>query len=61
LLNSIRDNKKKSRKICTIQNGNNLKRCSIKEIPLLLNNLFNYMNDKYIDSLFINLVVSQND
>ena len=58
MLNSVRGNKKESGKICKIKNGNDPKSCSIEEVPLLLDNLFNYMNDKYIDSLFINLAIS---
>lgn len=54
-------------KIRTIQNWIGPKGCSIEEailispipeeVPLLLDNLFHYMNDKYIDHLFINLTI----
>ena len=68
LLNSVRGNEKEPGKIRAIQNWIGPKGCSIEEaifippipeeVPLLLNNLFNYMNDKYIDPLFINLAIS---
>ena len=68
LLNSVRGNKKEPGKIRTIQNWIGPKGCSIEEaifippipedVPILLDNLFNYMNDKYIDPLFINLAIS---
>lgn len=29
-----------------------------EEVPILLNNLFDYMNDAYIDPLFVNLAIS---
>lgn len=68
LLNSVRGNEKEPGKIRTIQNWIGPKGCSIEEaifippipedVPLLLDNLFNYMNDKYIDPLFINLAIS---
>lgn len=68
LLNSVRGNEKEPGKIRTIQNWIGPKGCSIEEaifippipedVPILLDNLFNYMNDKYIDPLFINLAIS---
>lgn len=68
LLNSVRGNEKELRKIRTIQNWIGPKGCLIEEaifippipeeVPLLMDNLFNYMNDKYIDPLFINLAIS---
>lgn len=68
LLNSVRGNEKEPGKIRTIQNWIGPKGCSIEEaifippipeeVPLLLDNLFNYMNDKYVDPLFINLAIS---
>ena len=68
LLNSVRGNEKEPGKIRTIQNWVGPKGCSIEEaifippipedVPILLDNLFNYMNDKYIDPLFINLAIS---
>lgn len=68
LLNSVRGNEKEPGKIRTIQNWIGPKGCSIEEaifippipeeVPILLDNLFNYMNDRYIDPLFINLAVS---
>ena len=68
LLNSVRGNEKEPGKIRTTQNWIGPKGCSIEEaifippipedIPLLLDNLFIYMNDKFIDPLFINLAIS---
>ena len=68
LLNSVRGNEKEPGKSRTIQNWIGPKGCSIEEaifippipedVPILLDNLFNYMNDKYIDPLFINLAIS---
>ena len=68
LLNSVRGNEKEPGKIRTIQNWIGPKGCSIEEaifippipeeVPILLDNLFNYMNDRYIDPLFINLAIS---
>ena len=68
LLNSVRGNEKEPGKIRTIQNWIGPKGCTIEEaifippipeeVPLLLDNLFDYMNDKYIDPLFINLAIS---
>ena len=62
LLNSVRG------KIRDIQNWIGPKGCSINEaifippvpedVPGLLENLFNYMNDEYIDPIFINLAIS---
>ena len=59
LLNSVRGNEKEPGKIRTIQNWLGPKGCSIEEatfippipeeVPLLLDNLYNYMNDKFID------------
>ena len=68
LLNSIRGNEKEPGKIRTIQNWLGPKGCSIEEatfippipeeVPLLLDNLYNYMNDKFIDPLFVNIAIS---
>lgn len=68
LLNSVRGNKKEPGKIRTIQNWLGPKGCSIEEatfippipeeVPLLLDNLYNYMNDKFIDPLFVNIAIS---
>ena len=68
LLNSVRGNEKEPGKIRTIQNWIGPKGCSINEaifippipedVPILLDNLFDYMNDKYIDPLFVNLAIS---
>ncbi len=68
LLDSVRGNNKEPGKIRTIQNWIGPKGCTIEEaifvppapeeVPLLLDNLFNYMNDLYIDPLFINLAIS---
>lgn len=68
LLDSVRGNNKEPGKIRTIQNWIGPKGCTIEEaifvppspeeVPLLLDNLFNYMNDLYIDPLFINMAIS---
>ena len=68
LLDSVRGNEKEPGKIRNIQNWIGPKGCSIKEaifvppipddVPILLNNLFKYMNDEFIDPLFINLAIS---
>lgn len=68
LLNSVRGNEKEPGKIRTIQNWLGPKGCSIEEatfippipeeVPLLLDNLYNYMNDKFIDPLFVNIAIS---
>lgn len=68
LLNSVRGNDKEPGKIRDIQNWIGPKGCSINEaifippvpedVPGLLENLFNYMNDEYIDPIFINLAIS---
>ena len=68
LLNSVRGNEKEPGKIRTIQNWIGPAGCSIneaifippvpEEVPILLNNLFKYMNDKFIDPIFINLAIS---
>ncbi len=68
LLNSVRGNKKDPGNVRTIQNWIGPKGCSIdeaifvppipEEVPILLDNLFEYMNDKYIDPLFVNLAIS---
>lgn len=68
LLDSVRGNEKEPGHIRTIQNWIGPKGCSIEEaifvhpipedVPLLLDNLFKYMNDKFIDPLFINLAIS---
>ena len=65
LLDSVRGNKKEPGKIRTIQNWIGPKGCGIEEaifippipedVPLLLDNLFKYMNDEFIDPLFVNL------
>ena len=68
LLNSVRGNEKEPGKIRSIQNWIGPKGCTIEEaifvpptpdeVPLLLDNLINYMNDMYIDPIFINLAIS---
>ena len=64
LLDSVRGNEKEPGKIRNIQNWIGPKGCTIEEaifvppapeeVPILLENLFEYMNDAYIDPLFIN-------
>lgn len=68
LLDSVRGNEKEPGKIRNIQNWIGPKGCTIneatfvppmpEEIPILLNNLFEYMNNAYIDPLFVNLAIS---
>ena len=68
LLDSVRGNNKEPGKIRTIQNWIGPKGCTIEEaifvppapeeVPVLLDNLFNYMNNLYIDPLFINMAIS---
>lgn len=68
LLNSVRGNEKDPGHIRTTQNWIGPKGCTIEEatfippipeeIPILLNNLFEYMNDAYVDPIFINLAIS---
>lgn len=68
LLDSVRGNNKEPGKIRTIQNWIGPKGCTIEEaifvppspeeVPILLDNLFNYMNDLYVDPLFINMAIS---
>ena len=68
LLDSVRGNNKEPGKIRTIQNWIGPKGCTIEEaifvppspeeVPILLDNLFNYMNDLYIEPLFINMAIS---
>ncbi len=68
LLNSVRGNEKEPGKIRDNQNWIGPKGCSIKEaifippvpeeVPILLDNLFIYMNNAFIDPIFINLAIS---
>lgn len=68
LLNSVRGQGKEPGHIRSIQNWIGPKGCSIneatfippipEEVPLLLNNLFKYMNDAFIDPIFINMAIS---
>ena len=68
LLNSVRGNEKEPGRIRNIQNWIGPKGCNMEEaifippipeeVPILLNNLFEYMNDAYIDPLFVNLAIS---
>ena len=67
LLNSVRGNEKEPGKVRTVQNWIGPKGCSIEEaifvppipeeVPTLLDNLFDYMNNAYIDPIFINLAI----
>ena len=68
LLNSVRGQEKEPGHIRNIQNWIGPKGCSIneaifvppipEEVPLLLNNLFKYMNDAFIDPIFVNIAIS---
>ncbi len=68
LLDSVRGNNKEPGKIRNIQNWIGPKGCTMEEaifvppipedVPLLLNNLFDYMNNLYIDPIFINMAIS---
>jgi len=68
LLDSVRGSKKEPGRIRTIQNWIGAKNSTLEtaifvppapeDVPLLLDNLFKYMNDKYIDPIFINLAIS---
>ena len=68
LLDSVRGNEKEPGHIRSIQNWIGPKGCTINEaffvppipedVPILLNNLFKYMNDAFIDPIFINLAIS---
>lgn len=68
LLNSVRGNEKNPGEIRTIQNWIGPSGCTIdeaifvpptpNEVPMLLNNLFEYMNNEYIDPIFVNLAIS---
>ena len=68
LLNSVRGSEKEPGKIRTTQNWIGYKGSTIEEaifippapeeVPILLNNLFKYMNDAYIDPIFVNLAIS---
>lgn len=68
LLDSVRGNEKEPGQIRNIQNWIGPKGCNMEEaifippipeeVPILLNNLFEYMNDAYIDPLFVNLAIS---
>lgn len=68
LLDSVRGNEKEPGKVRNIQYWIGPKGCTINEaifvppipedVPILLENLFNYMNDAYIDPLFINMAIS---
>ena len=68
LLNSVRGSEKTPGKIRTTQNWIGYKGSTINEaiyvppipedVPILLDNLFKYMNDAYIDPLFVNLAIS---
>ena len=68
LLESVRGEEKEPGKIRNIQNWIGPRGCTIEqaifvppikeEVPILLDNLFQYMNDRYIDPIFINLAIS---
>lgn len=68
ILDSVRGNGKEPGKIRNVQNWIGPKGCDINEatfvppipedVPILLDNLFKYMNDAFIDPLFINLAIS---
>ena len=68
LLDSVRGHEKEPGKIRTIQNWIGPTGCTIneaiyvppapEEVPMLLDNLFQYMNDAYIDPIFINIAIS---
>ena len=68
LLDSVRGKEKEPGQIRNIQNWIGPKGCNMEEaifvppipeeVPILLNNLFEYMNDAYIDPLFVNLAIS---
>lgn len=68
LLNSVRGSEKDPGKIRTTQNWIGPKGSDIseaifippipEEVPILLNNLFEYMNDAFIDPIFVNLAIS---
>lgn len=68
LLDSVRGNEKKPGKIRNIQNWIGPKGCTMEEaifippvpedVPILLENLFEYMNNAYIDPILINLAIS---
>lgn len=68
LMNSVRGNEKEPGKIRNVQNWIGAKGCNVddaifvppvpEDVPILLDNLFEYMNDAYIDPLFVNLAIS---
>ena len=68
LLDSVRGNNKEPGKVRDVQNWIGPKGCTIEEaifvppipeeVPILLDNLFNYMNDLYVYPLFINMAIS---
>jgi len=68
LLNSVRGSEKEPGKIRTTQNWIGYKGSTIEEaifvppipeeVPILLDNLFKYMNAAYIEPLFVNLAIS---
>ncbi len=68
LLDSVRGNEKEPGRIRSIQNWIGPKGCGIEEaifvppipedVPILLNNLLKYMNDEFIDPIFVNMAIS---
>lgn len=68
LLNSVRGNEKEPGQIRNIDNWIGPKGCTIEEaifvppipeeVPILLDNLYKYMNNAYIDPIFINMAIS---
>lgn len=68
LLDSVRGENKEPGKIRTIQNWIGPKGCTIEEadfvppspeqVPILMDNLLKYMNDQFVDPIFVNLAIS---
>lgn len=68
LLSSVRGNEKEPGHIRDIQNWIGPRGCTIEnaiyvppvpeDVPTLLENLFKYMNDEFIDPIFINMAIS---
>ena len=68
LLDSVRGNEKEPGHLRNIQNWIGPKGCKIEEatfipptpeeVPVLLDNLFKYMNDEFIEPIFVNMAIS---
>lgn len=68
LMNSVRGSNKEPGKIRDIQNWIGPKGCTIneaifvppipEEVPILLDNLYEYMNNTYIEPIFINMAIA---